>query len=174
VFNANFGQGMIKTHKLVGKGLVTLLFFASSYFAQANVSQIKCTRSDLPAGGSSTFFLETEGVVRTLTGNVTYPNGKAVPFAAIEIYRLGQKPVPDQFSYGDVEQIVKDKSLPICRANSNGRFKVTGLEDGNYLLVVGVPSEGSSGGFGPEHILIEVSHKKGRKRKLEVSLGTAI
>lgn len=151
------------------KLIFTAIFFLVA-FVSANAQKISCAESDYSVGGSDTFFLRNAGKLKSLSGKATYPDGTSAP-TIIEIYK-NQFNRNEKIDHLEINKILdQNDKIIVCKSDANGEFKITGLKDGFYLIRIGTFS---NGGFGPENILVEISRKKGKKKKLEIDLGQAI
>ncbi len=154
----------------LGKIFFVLCFIGLFSFSGLSQSKISCKESSAKVGDGSTFFLRNEGKLKNVSGNVMFPDGSPA-YVNITIYKnvFNRN---EGIDYKEVAQIVDDENqLKICESDDKGRFEINGLRDGFYLLKIG---NDENGGFGPENILIQISRKRGKKKKLLIDLGAAI
>ncbi len=124
--------------------LCLIFLFTIQNYGQEKIS---CRETSKEVGGGSTFFLRSEGKLKNVIGNATFPDGSPT-YVTIEIYK-NQFNRNKNVDYKEVVQIISDDNkIRVCESDEKGKFEIEGLKDGFYLLKMGFYN---NGGFGPEH-----------------------
>lgn len=136
-------------------------------FAQNSVS---CKETTGEVGNGSTFFLRDEKKLKVITGNATFPDGSPANVKIVIYKNIFRK--NKDIDYKEVVEIDnEDNKIITCKSDDEGRFEIKGLKNGFYLLKIGT---NSGSGFGPEFVLIQISRKNGKSKKIMIDLGSAI
>jgi hypothetical protein len=149
------------------------LFFLILAFSLQNPAQSKIICNETSERGStgSTFFLWDGLKLKNIKGKAVYPDLSPAGEVYIEIYRNILKR-NSKIGFNEVQQITSSENeIKICQSDEKGNFEIKSLEDGFYLLKIGL---GRNEGFGPVYVLVEISRKKGEKRNLEIELLQAV
>ena len=157
--------------QLKNKKICLLLFFIILFSLESfGQDKIICNETRESAGSGSTFILFNYGKLKRIKGKAIYPDGSTVR-VNVEIYKNTFNRSSD-IGYYEVNQIISiENEIKTCVSDELGNFDFKGLKSGFYLLKVG---NNKNDGYGPSHVLIEISQRKGKKRKLEIELAQQI
>ena len=148
--------------------LVYLGFSVSVTLAQVNCNSIEPrSRRNIKLE----IFAEDVGRLKDFSGKILWSSGGAFPHGIIEIYRLNSRLNVESLNNERVRNIVDSNALiGACTADEKGSFNITGFNDGFYLFIVGGDFREDREGGGLQHLLAEISHQNGKRKKLKIRL----
>ena len=133
---------MIKS-KLCKIVAALLILFCCAVPAQ--LSDCRCGRTTLESPIEGTVFSVMNGRrMRRIQGRVFYPNGEILREEAIvEVFVNHLETNDEDLSYAEVSEITSQSKVVACTVDRDGRFCITNLPAGNYLLRIGTRNEPS-------------------------------
>jgi len=123
----------------------------------------KATREETPVGANLFELMETQ-TVPNIHGKVFLPDGSAGEDVVVEVFRY-----KGGDNYEDIKKALTQKRTKACVTGENGKFSLTGLRPGKYLLRAGtLPVRG----LNEAHIILVLrpGTQEEKKEGLEIKL----
>lgn len=151
---------------------VLCLFCLLLIFALTGFAQDKIVCDETTGGGErGTTYIEYAGLkLKNIEGKAFYPDGTGGR-VIVEIFRDPSIRGSSNERFSASYYLQTENRIKSCESDADGKFTIKGLEDGFYILRIG---NNKGDGFGPVYMFVEISHKKGKKKELEIELGQQI